>query len=73
MTLQRDHDFDQQFLECEECSETTDTYERDEFSEMIRAAKEAGWIVRQDANGWIHTCPDCSGGGRLARAQSLFG
>ena len=72
MTLCRDYG-NEQFLECEECPETTDSYDRDEFDEMIRAAKEAGWSIQQEGSSWTHKCPDCAGhGGRLARAQALF-
>lgn len=63
-------------LECEECSETTETFARDEFNEMIESAKDAGWEIRQGSNGeWEHRCPGCSGGGggRLARARAMFG
>ena len=72
MTIQRDGR--NQYLECEECTETTEPFDRDDFAEMIQSAKDAGWQIKQDSRGaWLHHCPGCSdSGSRLARAQALF-
>lgn len=61
------------FLECEECTETTECYRRDDFDTMVREAKAAGWSVYLNGGRWEHKCPGCKGGDRLARAQRLFG
>lgn len=66
------------FLECEECPETTDCYEREAgFDEMIREALGAGWTISRapinEGGGYTHYCPSCKGTDRLARAQKLFG
>lgn len=72
MSLMRDGS--RQYLECEDCTETTDEFEREDFELLIATAKDAGWQMRQDGRGtWLHHCPSCSDrGSRLARAQALF-
>jgi hypothetical protein len=30
-----------------------------ELSSLVEAAKVEGWVVRKDATGWSHWCPDC--------------
>lgn len=72
MTLVREHQT--QFLECEDCPETTEPFDRNDFHEMIQSAKDAGWQIQQAGNGgWEHRCPTCRNGGGLARARSMFG
>ena len=63
----------ERMLECEACPATTDPFDRDDFEQMIRTARDDGWLIKTDAKGvWTHTCPDCKSGDRLARAQALF-
>lgn len=71
MTIHKDGR--QQQIECEECTTTTDLYDHDDFDRMIAAAKKAGWKIEIAGGEWVHTCPACRGGDRLARQRALFG
>jgi len=53
------------------CNNTTEVY--DDFSEMIADAKQAGWEIMPSSDGYSHKCPECVGGGRLARQRALLG
>jgi hypothetical protein len=68
MTIHRDGR--ETMLECEECTTTTELY--DNFDTMIADAKKAGWEITVAKGEWVHTCPDCKGGDRLARQRALF-
>jgi hypothetical protein len=48
-------------LVCDDCQDTTDDYDGDEFALMIRDAKNDGWLItRDDKTGeYSHMCPDC--------------
>lgn len=69
MTIHRDGR--EQYLECEECPETSDPGQN--FEEMIGAAKSKGWKIILAGGEWLHTCPDCKSGDRLAAARAKFG
>lgn len=72
MTILKDRGTRQ--LECDECPNTTDTYDADDFHIMIQAAKEGGWQVKLGPGGeYTHLCPDCRHGDRLAAARAKFG
>lgn len=61
------------YLECEDCTETTDHYGPDYFDALVADAKAAGWSIYLNGNRWEHKCPGCKAGDRLARAQKMFG
>lgn len=61
------------FLECEDCTTTTDLYDEEQFEAMIRDAKAAGWLIKLEHGEWVHRCPDHKHGDRLAAARSKFG
>lgn len=58
-------------MECDSCGkELKDAYGRDEFQEMINAAKRSGWRIRHLGGGqWAHGCPECA---RSATAREEF-
>lgn len=60
-------------LECEECAETTEVYDKDDFDLMIADAKRAGWTIRLSGSSYTHTCSGCSRGSKLARQRALLG
>lgn len=68
-----------QRLECEECGETTETFNSDEFRTMIEIAKTDGWQIIQTPRGvWEHYCAACDPDGAdgespLDRARRMFG
>lgn len=68
MTIHRDGR--EQYLECEECPETSDPSEN--FEQMIGAAKSKGWIIKLEGGEWTHTCKDCGGSSNIARQRKLF-
>ena len=45
-------------FECDECGDTLETREND-FKTAVREAKDEGWRMFQDDDGWSHHCPDC--------------
>lgn len=62
-----------QYLACD-CGEETYEFDRDDFGDMIAAARRDGWQIDNERGEWVHRCPDCKlPGGRVHRAQRLFG
>ncbi len=74
MTINRDgRDME---LECDSCPNTTDVFDKNDFTTMIASAKSDGWQIAPDQSaegGYSHTCPSCAGGSRLQRAKDLLG
>lgn len=74
MTINRDGR--EMEIECDSCPNTTDLFDRTEFSAMVATAKSDGWEIAPDPQregGYSHACPSCRGGSRLQRAKDLFG
>lgn len=47
-------------FECEGCSETLETGER-EFAEAKGVLDDEGWKARKVGADWCHYCPECAG------------
>lgn len=45
---------------CDKCPEAEDFCWPDNFSELISEMREAGWLSKEEFDGWIHLCPRCS-------------
>ncbi len=60
-------------IECDECPETTDEFDKDDFAQMVATAKADGWQIEPTGDGYSHRCPDCRVGDRLAAARAKFG
>lgn len=58
---------------CDECgNEYPEVFDKEDFQEMINAAKRSDWKVTPDGEGgWSHVC--CEPKSRLERAKALFG
>lgn len=72
--IERQHN--QRIIVCDACEDSFEPYQKEEFYQMIAAAKEAGWKIGQDASGdYTHHCPSpsCRPMDRLERAKRLFG
>lgn len=52
-------------IACDECGNTTDDYDDDEFHRMVREAKQGGWRIDNRRGQYFHTCPSCVGGTEL--------
>ena len=73
MTIQRDGR--EMEIECDSCPNTTESYDKNDFSTMVAVAKEDGWEIRPDPGaqgGYSHKCPACIGGSRVERATRMF-
>lgn len=46
-------------LVCDECGDTSRTYHRSDFDEMILAMKRKGWKIENRRGQYFHTCPEC--------------
>lgn len=60
-------------IECDECPEMTDPFDKSDFDLMVQTAKNDGWLIRFADGEWSHTCPSCKAGDRLAAARAKFG
>lgn len=47
-------------LECENCGETYENEDKEEFRMFVASAKEANWKFRKVGDVWFHYCPSCS-------------
>jgi len=43
---------------CDDC-DYSQSFDEMDFYEMIKEAKEYGWTIEKDTNGWWHKCPEC--------------
>jgi hypothetical protein len=59
-------------IECDQCPETTQPMDRDDFETLISTAKNDGWLIRLENGEYVHTCSGCRAGSRLAAAQAKF-
>lgn len=72
MTILRDRGTRQ--IECDECSNTGNVYDEDDFQIMVQSAKDGGWLIKTDGRGdYTHLCPNCRHGDRVAAARKKFG
>lgn len=55
-------------LECEDCPEQTDPFDKDDFKLMIETARKDGWRIVMIMGEWKHYCPDCFAGYVKAKA-----
>ena len=48
-------------LTCDECADTYDEYDADDFKQMIKDAKTDDWKIFRDddTDEWLHWCPNC--------------
>ena len=42
------------------CEKSQEFNTRGDFKEMVRQAKESGWMICKDMDFWNHTCPSCA-------------
>lgn len=62
-------------LECDECGEELEEFEKDDFDVMIADAKAKDWTINNDCGTWHHFCPSCvlGQGNKVDNARALFG
>lgn len=46
-------------LLCDDCGDGNGVYDNDDFIEMMRDSKNAGWKTTKEGDEWVHTCSDC--------------
>lgn len=48
-------------LMCNVCDDEYDTYDPEDFADMLKDAKRDGWSVfKDDDDDWVHMCPNCT-------------
>lgn len=55
--IEREHR--NQRLVCDCCDDTGESFDRDDFSQMIASEQRAGWTIRKERDEWKHYCPKC--------------
>lgn len=48
-----------QQMVCDNCSDTGEEFDRDDFALMIAREQRHGWTIRKVRDEWEHYCPNC--------------